>query len=307
MVYEDALVEQPRYSITLSTRSPIWDADAYRRSKENVLRALRRQFERVEMLEFIEQTTGKAPRSGGHRRGHGHNLVKGIDAGHVLDLEAIVVPIWKRGTGAWQVVVSELASAGGAVAYLTLNLALEKGKAVQAPTDLPKGTRTLRATRGYWSLPVRDLRERAVEHHARRRLEHQLLVEAVESIEGRLPPLWLIRDEWVGPRLEAALEAQQRRSWTLWEVREPAPGSLVFEPVAPSERSPRSSDVGPGPAVPERPPRRLSTGHPSGPGAGASAEAGTPASARVGHRSPSPQWLSNYAVLGDDGRPRERT
>lgn len=207
MVYEDALEEAPSYALTLTTKAPTWDAARYRSAKAQVLRALRAEFGRVEMLEFIEQTTGKAPRSGGRRRGHGHNLVKGIGPGRVLELERIVVPIWKRATGAWHVNVSELASAGGAVAYLTLNLALEKGKLAQAPTELPKGTRTLRATRGYWSVPVDELRARAADHNRRRRMRWRL-----ESENPGAPPAWL---ELL---VEHELEAARARTWELWEV-----------------------------------------------------------------------------------------
>jgi len=246
MVYEDALVEQPRYSITLTTKEPVWDAARYREGKAQVVRALRERFGRVEMLEFIEQTTGKAPRSGGHKRGHGHNLVKLDAPGEVLAIEGIVGPIWKRTLGASQVSVSELRSAGGAVAYLTLNLALEKGKASQAPVDLPKGTRTMRPTRGYWSLPVDELRARAKDHHSARRLRHALMVKLDDGsgvVHQDLLDLWF-EVEW---------EALQGTTWTLWEVNEPghrldtATGELiplhVFEPLRELERSRISADL----------------------------------------------------------------
>ncbi len=240
MVYEDSRVEQPRYSITLTTKEPIWNAARYRVGKAQVLRALRASYGRVEVLEFMEQTTGKAPRSGGHKRGHGHNLVKMEQPGQVLDLERIIGPIWKRTLGATQVSVSELKSAGGAVAYLTLNLALEKGKRSQAPTDLPKGTRTLRPTRDYWALPVEELRERAKDHHAARRLRHALMLKLDDGsgvVSEDLLDLWL-EVEW---------ETTKSTTWTLWEVNEP-PAHLdretgevrqgaVFEPIRELERT----------------------------------------------------------------------
>jgi hypothetical protein len=179
IVYEDALVVQPHYSLTLTSRAPVWDGAAYREGKAQVLRELRRAYGRVEAVEFIEQTTGLAPRSGGKRRGHGHNLLKHLPAGQVLEIEALVVPIWKRTTGAWHVSVSELKSAGGAAAYLTLNLVHEKHKARQMPTQLPKGTRTMRTTRDYWSVPYAELVERARDHNRRRRLAWKLAAEGV--------------------------------------------------------------------------------------------------------------------------------
>jgi hypothetical protein len=227
MVFEDALVEQPKYAITLSTRSVVWDGGRYREGKAQLLRELRSEFGRVEMLEFMEQTSGQAPRSGGHKRGHGHNLVKMDAGGQVLELEKLTRSIWKRTLGAWQVSVVELASAGGAVAYLTVNLALEKGKAVQAPVDLPKGTRTFRPTRGYWSVAVAELRERAKDQNAFRRLQHSLLAELSDD-RGEVDRAFF------DLALEVEWERQKARTWELWKVDELA-GVSVFQPIEPLE------------------------------------------------------------------------
>ena len=226
MVYLDALVEAPRYALTFTTLEPVWNAAVFREGRRQVQRSLRDRFGRWESLDFIEQTTGKAPRSGGHKRGHAHSAAKCDEPGAVLEIESIIVPIWKRITGAWQVNVAELASAGGTLAYLTLNLALEKGKAAQAPVDLPKGTRTLRASRGYWSRPVADLRVEAREHNAMRRfswaLEQEgaspeLVAEAVEleSLERRLRT-WEVRRAFDHPTLG-------------WQDRGPMPADRSFD------------------------------------------------------------------------------
>jgi hypothetical protein len=214
MVYLDALVEAPTYAITLTTRSPVWDGARYREGKAQLLRNLRAEFVRVEALEFIEQTTGKAPRSGGRRRGHGHNLIRGLPPGHALVVERICLGTWKRVTGAWHVNVSELQSVGGAVAYLTLNLALEKGKEAQAPTDLPPGTRTFRATRGYWSRPARDLRQDAREYQVRRRIAWRLLNEGVPA-------------SLVSLAVESAMDARTRTTSEVWRYRLTGRGLLV--------------------------------------------------------------------------------
>lgn len=238
MVYEDALVVQPGYAITLTTRAPVWDAAVYREGKRQGLRVLRAAFDggelgRVEMLEFMEQTSGTAPSSGGHKRGHGHNLVKGIPPGAALEIERLLVGTkqkpwpWRRIVGAWQINVSELQSAGGAVAYLTLNLALEKGKAVQAPINLPKGTRTLRPTRGYWSLPVAELKERAREHNAYRRLRHSL-IRSLADEHGH------VNGDFLDLVLEVEWEKHKARTWEVWEVKE-RPDTALFEPIKPFE------------------------------------------------------------------------
>ncbi len=240
MVFEDALLEQPKYAITLSTLAPKWDASVYREAKAQTLRALRQEFGRVEMLEFMEQTTGTAPRSGGHKRGHGHNLVKTDDRGDVLALERLIVPIWKRITGAWQIRVHELASAGGAAAYLTLNLAFEKGKAAQAPIELPKGTRTLRSTRNYWSIPAPELRARAKDHHARRRLRHAL-IRQLEDEDG------CIDSDFLDLVFDDAWKAQTETTWELWQVNEHPDAEVLFDPVKPLQPKPPTTLAGWGP------------------------------------------------------------
>ena len=183
MIYEDARIEAPSLAITFTTRSRVWDGAAFREGRHQTTRAMRQALGRFEYVELIEQTTGRAVRSGGARRGHGHMLGKTDDPPDVLAIEALLVPIWKRATGAWHINVAALASAGGAVTYLTLNLALEKGKESQAPVDLPKGTRTMRTSRGYWSEPVASLRARARAHHADRRFVHALIQHGYEGDE----------------------------------------------------------------------------------------------------------------------------
>ena len=219
MIYEDALVEAPSLAITFTTRSAVWDGDAFRKGRHRTVEAMRNRFGRFEYVELIEQTTGRAVRSGGARRGHGHMLVKMVGP-DVLEVERVLVPIWERATGAWHLNVAGLASAGGAVAYLTLNLALEKGKESQAPTDLPKGTRTMRTSRGYWSEPVASLRARARDHHGERRFTHALVQQGYEGDE----------------LLDLVVMERTARALRSWEVRlvywHPTDGPIDRGPVA---------------------------------------------------------------------------
>ena len=110
---------------------------------------------------------------------------------------------------------------GGAVAYLTLNLALEEGKASQAPTDLPKGTRTLRATRGYWSRPIAELEAEAKDHNRRRRLA------------------WYFRQQGypvtaVALAVASAIEARNETTSEIWKY-ERSPGGVLI-PIGPLEK-----------------------------------------------------------------------
>jgi hypothetical protein len=153
----DARESMPTHCLTLTTRTP-WeqlDADTYRRGSQYVMQRLRRHLGRVEYFGAIEFTTGRSATAGGRRRLHGHYLLKIPDAAivDVLDVEQLVRETWQQVTGAWVVEVAALVSPGAALGYLGLH----HRKPSQAP---PAGWRgmTERASRGYWSRPIAQLR-----------------------------------------------------------------------------------------------------------------------------------------------------
>jgi len=121
MLMIDARTDAPAYAITLTTRDPYFPADLFRDANAHVWKALRREFGRVEYHCQVEFTTGKAARSGGHRRIHAHGLVKGdLD---VLVAERIVERAWRAttkngGYESWIVEVAELRTPGAAIHYL---------------------------------------------------------------------------------------------------------------------------------------------------------------------------------------------
>lgn len=178
----DARQEAPRYCMTLTTSAP-WeelDPEDFRRGVENVTRRLRRRFGRVEYFAAVEFTTGTAARSGGHRRMHAHALLKvgapteieatgaalrareqsaGVGGRRdfdVIEVERLVRTTWQKRTGAFVVEVAQLVSPGAALGYL----ALHHRKPSQAPPASWRGM-SERASRGYWSTPIAELRERA--------------------------------------------------------------------------------------------------------------------------------------------------
>jgi hypothetical protein len=165
----DARESAPRLCITLTTQTPWEELDprAYREGSADVWRRLRRRYGPVEYFGVIEFTTGRAARSGGRRRLHGHYLVKPVwEPVDVVEVERVVRETWQARTGAWVVEVAELVSPGAALGYLGLH----HRKASQAPPEGWRGM-TERASRGYWSRPIAELRrqarqERAAEAHA---------------------------------------------------------------------------------------------------------------------------------------------
>ncbi len=182
----DARVEMPTICVTLTTRDPDTAPATYRDGSAVLIRRLRRRCGPVEYFGAIEFTTGSSERSGGHRRMHGHYLVKGLDPDKVDEIEVVVRETWRAVTGAWVVQVGALASPGAAIGYL----ALHHRKPEQAPPTIWRGM-TERASRRYFHRPIAELRaearlELAAEAHAHRT---GLPLELARlEVETRQPP-----------------------------------------------------------------------------------------------------------------------
>lgn len=168
----DAREQAPEHCITLTTADPDTSPAAYRLASATLWKRLRRLYGRVEYYGHIEWTTGKAARSGGHRRMHGHYLVKFLDRPEVdvLDVERIVRETWEACTGAYRVEVAKLLSPGAAIGYLSLH----HRKPEQAA---PAGWRGMvgRPSKGYFHRPVAELREQA---------RQELRIEAIAHARG---------------------------------------------------------------------------------------------------------------------------
>jgi hypothetical protein len=154
----DARQDAPTHCATLTTLDPSTSAEDFRRGVAQVAQRLRRRLGRVDYFAAIEFTTGKAARSGGQRRMHAHLLLKFRDRADVdvVAVEQLVRETWRSRTGAHVVEVAQLLSPGAALGYLGLH----HRKPSQAPPSEWRGM-TERSSRGYWSTPIADLRERA--------------------------------------------------------------------------------------------------------------------------------------------------
>ncbi len=215
MLYLDALVDAPTIGVTLTTRDPATEAEVYRLASAAVWKRLRRAHGPVEYFGLVEFTTGRAARSGGERRLHGHYLVKGLAGADVLDVGELVRETWhestrSRGRAAWVVDVAELRAPGAAIGYVGLH----HRKPQQAP---PAGWRGMaeRPSQGYFHRPVAALREQA---------RAELQVEAIAWAHGL-------------PAELAALEVEFRRAqWAehrarVIRVHEPTPAHAIVEPL----------------------------------------------------------------------------
>jgi hypothetical protein len=153
----DANADAPTHCLTLTTRDPDTLAQTFRHGTHNVMRRLRRTLGGVDYFAAVEFTTGDKAKDG-RRRQHSHALLKFRDAidVDVLQVEQLVRETWERTTGAFVVEVAALRSPGAALGYLGLH----HRKRSQAPPASWRGM-TERASKGYWSQPIAELRERA--------------------------------------------------------------------------------------------------------------------------------------------------
>lgn len=152
-------------------RCPGCLAGTYREASAQMWRALRDSFGRIEYLASMEFTTGEHAKDG-QRRMHGHHLVKWLDPCHCASATKLARGVWERVTGAWNVEVAPLRSAGGIAGYL----ALHHRKRDQLPPPEWRGM-TVRASKGYWSRPIATIREEAKREQAIRRSQWKMLQE----------------------------------------------------------------------------------------------------------------------------------
>lgn len=201
MVCLDALDgNAPTVWLCLGTREVDVDARRFARAREHVVRALRRRWPDCEYYGRREWTTGYGAHSGGQRRPHFHLLFKGIpreDADQAFDVAARV---WCQHVDA-EVDAQrggEIHAPGGLIRYITAHHAKESQKPPRGWT----GKREVRSL-GYFDSPVDELRARARESIARRRITYRLRRRGLAGVELAL---------------EVGLEmlARERRSWAYY-------------------------------------------------------------------------------------------
>ena len=159
MLALDAMTNTPpTLWIVLTTRSTVSEPAAFYRSRDQVMKAVRRRWPAAEWACVREFTTGYGPRSGGDRRPHWNVLVKGVPADQLEDLADVVRRVWCAREDALpeRQHVGTVYSHGGLMRYLALHFLKES----QQP---PAGWRGHRFThsRGYFAQPIAAVREAA--------------------------------------------------------------------------------------------------------------------------------------------------
>ena len=175
MVGLDAAVDQPRVVSTFTTRDAIAPA-AFNESMKYIAKLVRSELGPTRCCSFLEFTTGKGRRSGGHRRPHLHTLWKDVDQDAAPVIAGIAVHVLERASGAYRHDVEEIRSPAGATMYVARHHLKES----QAPPSWWGPTRRVRPSRGYWSRPSQDLRTQAKAVVREKRVRRRLTVALEE-------------------------------------------------------------------------------------------------------------------------------
>jgi hypothetical protein len=176
----DALAgSAPALWVVLTTADANPDPSAFYKSREVLLRALRRRWPDCEYAALVEFTTGYGPRSGGRRRPHWNLLLKGVPREDMQRVQDVVRDVWcgRENAKPKAQFVGEVGEVGGLLRYIALHFQKES----QAPPPGWRGHRFLKS-RGYLSTTTPEAREAA-----RRSLRHKReLWRAIElrGLEG---------------------------------------------------------------------------------------------------------------------------
>lgn len=155
----DAMVNEPPllWSV-LTTRTATIDTSSFKHAREMVRREVKRRWPAAEMATLIEFTTGLGTNSGGERRPHWNDAIKGVPVDQADHLEDVMATAWceRVDAGRRGQKVTPITDAGGLMRYLALHFQKES----QQPPTGWRGHR-FRTTRGYLSQPMAAAREDA--------------------------------------------------------------------------------------------------------------------------------------------------
>lgn len=221
----DALLRPVEGLLTLTTADPADShrSEKFRRSFEQVVKALRRRWPGLEYLAFIEFTSGLAPSSGGYQRQHAHVLLRGLGGADLEAVRAVASEVWcaRMGTANAAQDIRPINGPEGLMHYL----AHHHRKPGQAPPEWWSGKRT-RSSRGWWSRPIAELRQEAAEQLRQERVRWIAEQRVRAAFSNTQSPEEFFRwDALVAvefQRLE--LERAVSRPWRLWHVGADADG-----------------------------------------------------------------------------------
>jgi hypothetical protein len=193
----------------LGTRSTSIRPADFWRSREQLVKALKRRWPGCEYAALVEYTTGYGPRSGGRRRPHWNLLLKGIPAEDVDQVADVVAKVWcpRVDANPQAQYVAAVAEFGGLSRYVAMHFQ----KSSQRPPAGWSGHRFLHS-RGYFAVPLPQIRSQAREQLRRKRLRWKLeraLPEGVMFMPDEI-------EEWLGQ----SLELDARKSFRLVQLHD---------------------------------------------------------------------------------------
>lgn len=164
MVGIDAAQDQPSVVSTITTRDRVTPA-TLREGQRQVVRRVRDALgHAARYCSFVEWTTGKYD---GRRRPHMHALWKDVHPDEAEVIEDAARDVFGRLAGAYVHEAAALRTPAAAAAYVASHHLKES----QAPPPSWRGVRRVRPSRGYWSIPAKELRAMATAQVRERRLE----------------------------------------------------------------------------------------------------------------------------------------
>lgn len=147
----------PSTWMVLTSASTVLNPAAFKVTRMQLIRSLRKRYPGLEFAWLWELTTGYGDRSGGKRRLHGNVMLKGCDFDHGVLREHIELHWCRREKASLQAQhVGSIDNAGGLMRYLALHFQKES----QAPPIGWKGHR-FQTSRGYLWEPTPKARELA--------------------------------------------------------------------------------------------------------------------------------------------------
>ena len=170
----------PAIWMVLTTRTATVDAKRFYKSRECLMRAIKRRWPDAQYAALVEFTTGYGKLSGGLRRPHWNVLPKSVPVDAVEELRQVVADVWcaredAELRGQYVGAVSEV---GGLMRYIALHFQKES----QAPPADWHGHRFIKS-RGYFGRPMPEVRAEARRSLRLKRLIHRGLDAATAELE----------------------------------------------------------------------------------------------------------------------------
>jgi hypothetical protein len=203
------------YAVTSTPKIGI-DTRQYQRSLEKLIVAWRRRFPELEYGCIVEFTTGRAAKSGGHRRPHWNWFFKGVTVADVDELRACIERVWcpRMEASPKAQYVGAIENEGGLLRYLSMHFQKES----QRPPDGWRGHR-LRLSRGYLAQSTPEMRQAT---KAALRLRRELWKARRSGLQGvdaeAVAAAALKLNEAISWRLVTWAEVAEHQSKRPWAV-----------------------------------------------------------------------------------------